>query len=266
MEYKVFNPYPFLYHFRDPLGTCFSIIKGSKKAIVVDTGYGIGNVRKLVESYIDTPYIVINTHGHMDHTAGNFQFDKVYCPKLDMKLFKEHNSVERRKINLTEALNQGLIDDTFNQDEYINANISNTFPLEDTTFDLGNLHVDVINMPGHTIGSIGLLIKEKRILLSGDAAILNIWMFLKESSDMNTYQNMLRETMKLPFDEFITGHIMRMFPKKYFEYFLEVSLEANPNNSEKVTFKHFERPNTFQFTKKYGSDSIGICYQYPKEN
>ena len=96
MNINMINPYPFVFHFRDPQGVCFSIIKGEKLSIVVDCGYGIIDVRKIVESYIDTPYIVVCTHGHMDHSSGYFQFDNVYIPEGDLELFKLHNNVEKR--------------------------------------------------------------------------------------------------------------------------------------------------------------------------
>ena len=44
-NFNVINPYPFVYHFRDPQGVCFSIIKGTKRAVVIDCGYGIFNIR-----------------------------------------------------------------------------------------------------------------------------------------------------------------------------------------------------------------------------
>ena len=260
IEYKEFHPYPFLYHFRDPLGTCFSIIKGSKKAIVVDTGYGMGNIRKLVESKINTPYIVINTHGHMDHTCGNYQFDKIYCPEKDLKLCQDNNSCERRKLNIEDALKAKIIDNTFDTDTYIKQGEGNTVKLTMNHINLGDLNIDIIPMPGHTSGSIGLLIKEKKILLTGDAAILNIWLFLDESTDRLTYQNMLKETYKLDFNEFLTGHLMKLYPKRYFKYFLEVSLLATKENSIPVSFNHFEKSNTYMFTKKYEGDTIGICF------
>ena len=103
MNFNVMNPYPFIYHFRDPQGVCFSIIKGESKAIVVDCGYGIFNIRELVESYIDTPYIVICTHGHMDHSSGAYLFDEVYIPRLDEQLYIKHNGIEKRTKNIESA-------------------------------------------------------------------------------------------------------------------------------------------------------------------
>ena len=134
-----------------------------------------------------------------------------------------------------------------------------------TVIDLGDMHVEIIGMEGHTKGSIGLLVKEHKLLFTGDAAISMIWMFLEESTDKATYIEMLKRVMKLDFTHFITGHLMTVFEKKIFEHYLEVAIEAKPENSERVTFHNFERPNTFQYAKKFNDLNIGICYQEPKE-
>ncbi len=266
MEYSVIKFNDNLYHFRDPLGVCFSIIKGSKKAIVVDTGYGIFDVKKTVEEYITTPYIVINTHGHMDHTAGNFRFDKVYVPSKDYDLFIEHNSIKRRTKNIQEALLRDLLPDGFDKDEYINQPTNNSFPIDcGQTIDLGNLHVEIIPMEGHTKGSIGLLIKELKILLTGDAAIHAIWMFLKESTDRNTYINMLKRVKQLDFDYFVTGHLMEMYPKKYFDYYIEVAKNATPSNSKPTSYGDFGDKNTFEYVEFHEGVRFAFCYQEPKE-
>lgn len=267
IEYNRINPFPFLYHFRDPQGTCFTLIKGEKFAVLVDTGYGIGNVKQLIENLISTPYIVLCTHGHMDHTAGCFQFPEVYIPKGDYDLFIEHNSKKRRLLNLEDAKEKNLIDDDFETDKYVFAPLPKVNLFEPGfKLDLGNIEIEIIDMRGHTKGSIGLLLKNEKLLLTGDAAISMIWLFLKESTSKRTYIDMLNRVKELPFDNFITGHIMRVFPKRYFDYYLEVAKEANTINSSKVSFHNFERPNTYQYSKVFENDTIGICFQEPKED
>ncbi len=267
MEFKVIHPKPFLYHFRDPLGVCFSIILGSKLSLVVDTGYGIYDTKEIVEKYLNTPYMVINTHGHMDHTAGNFRFNEVFVPEKDYELFLEHNNPKKRANNILEAKLQNILPENFDEQKYINESTNQTKIIkENTIIDLGNMHVELIPMEGHTHGSIGLLIKEEKLLLTGDAAIHAIWLFLKESTDRMTYINMLKRVRTLDFDEFITGHLMKIYPKKYFDYYIEVAEKANINNSNPIKFKNFERPNTYEYAEMFGEDRIAIDYQEPKTN
>ncbi len=53
------------------------LVIGKKKALLVDTGLGIKDIKKEVEKITDLPIIVINTHSHFDHVGGNSLFDNV---------------------------------------------------------------------------------------------------------------------------------------------------------------------------------------------
>lgn len=265
MEFKLIHPFDNVYYFRDPLGVCFGILKGSKKSIVIDTGYGIEDIKKLVKKYIDTPYIVINTHGHMDHTGGNFRFDECYIPENDVELFIKHSSYERRMQSVKNALKNGLIDNTYDLEGYANQPLAKYKTIKaGDVIDLGNLTVEVIDMRGHTKGSIGLFVKEMKLLFSGDAAIHMIWMFLEESTDVSTYIKYLEKVKELDFTHFMTGHHMDVFDKKLIDYYLEVAKEANVEKSMKVNFGDFSTSQTYQYAKIYDGINIGICFSENK--
>jgi glyoxylase-like metal-dependent hydrolase (beta-lactamase superfamily II) len=53
------------------------LLEGQEEALLLDTGYGIGNLRALVEKLTDKPVIVANTHFHPDHSAGNGEWESV---------------------------------------------------------------------------------------------------------------------------------------------------------------------------------------------
>ena len=53
------------------------LLEGEEKALLLDTGYGIGNLRAFVEKLTDKPILVANTHYHPDHSAGNGEWEEV---------------------------------------------------------------------------------------------------------------------------------------------------------------------------------------------
>lgn len=57
------------------------LLEGSEKALLIDTGYAIGNLRRFVEDLTDKPVLVINTHFHPDHAAGNGEWESVMMSK-----------------------------------------------------------------------------------------------------------------------------------------------------------------------------------------
>ncbi len=54
------------------------LLEGDEKAMLIDTGYGQGDLRAYVEKLTDKPVIVVNTHFHVDHYGGNAEWEKVY--------------------------------------------------------------------------------------------------------------------------------------------------------------------------------------------
>ena len=53
------------------------LLEGEDKALLIDTGYAIGNLRKFVENLTDKPIVVVNTHFHPDHAGGNGEWEEV---------------------------------------------------------------------------------------------------------------------------------------------------------------------------------------------
>ena len=58
---------------------------------------------------------------------------------------------------------------------------------EGDTIDLGGKTVEVYELPGHTAGGIVLLLKEDRILFTGDSINHHLWMMLDGCSSMEEY-------------------------------------------------------------------------------
>lgn len=73
-----------VYHISDLNGICCTLIVGKEKALLFDTGYGIGDLKQVVKSITELPIIVVNSHGHLDHMGGNYQFEETYIHEDDI--------------------------------------------------------------------------------------------------------------------------------------------------------------------------------------
>lgn len=90
------------------------VIVGEKRALVVDTGTGIGDLKWIIEQKItDKPYDVVLTHNHGDHTGGAGFFDEMWIHAADMtgsvrlrrawsfeRIMRERSSGERIRITI----------------------------------------------------------------------------------------------------------------------------------------------------------------------
>ncbi len=183
------------------------VVEGKDSAIVIDTGYGVRNLKKAVEEIVkDKPLTVVYTHGHIDHAFGGHYFDKVYMSRDEMPVYERHT---QRKSTMEEriAKEYGVTHEGFevwrdSRPQKIE------FIAPGHIFDIGGNTLEVISLRGHTPGSIGLIDKKHRILFSGDGLNNHIWMQLVESTTLEEYFQTLKavEPFRKEFDMIHMGH------------------------------------------------------------
>ena len=64
-------------------GSIFVLV-GADKAMVIDTGSGIGDLRGVIANITDKPIVLVITHAHGDHVGGLGWFDDYYMNKEDV--------------------------------------------------------------------------------------------------------------------------------------------------------------------------------------
>ena len=166
------------------------LLIGSEKAMLIDCGMGIGDLRGAVEMITDKPLIVVISHGHVDHTANARQFEEIWINPKDADA-PIPQSLERRRYD-TERIarrQKGCIGapfTMFNLYPYdINVDLRDPAPDEKMPvlhdlcdgqqFDLGGGRIiTAYEVPGHSAGEMVFLDEQNRILIAGDAINFNL--------------------------------------------------------------------------------------------
>lgn len=158
------------------------LVVGEKKACVIDTMNGYNDLNEAVRKITDKPVTVVNTHGHPDHIFGNVYFEEAYMNPADRDLARI----------FTES------------PEYLKILAKNgqTFPpfrdlLPGDVIDLGGRTLEVFALPGHTPGGILLLLREDRILFTGDSVNHHLWMQLDGCLPLHEFVKELDKIMFL---------------------------------------------------------------------
>jgi hydroxyacylglutathione hydrolase len=164
---------------------CASIflLVGDEKAMLIDTGIGIGDLKGFVSKLTTKPLLVCFTHDHGDHVGGASAFEKGYIHPKDMPDFSTGGgiglSVEGRLgyIRWIAEREKGSYPYNLAEDVTEWGPCPALQPLEDgQVIDLGNRKVTVYACPGHTPGSITFLDENTRTLFLGDACNCNLLM------------------------------------------------------------------------------------------
>lgn len=148
------------------------LIVGPEKAMLIDTAYGLGDLKGLVNEITGgMPFIVVNTHTGPDHVLGNFRFDTVYCHEYEVWSVRNKCSKNCFDYLFDEDGNCKWINfDKKDLPEYRDYELIGV--PDGHIFNLGeDYDVELIWTAGHAAGHAMYLDKKNRILVSGDDLI-----------------------------------------------------------------------------------------------
>ncbi len=167
-------------------GVRMFLIEGLSQAMLVDTGFGHGDLPSFIRTLTDKPVFVVNTHADKDHIGGNHFFEKIYMHPAEMHRYNE-------------AFPNCI-----------------SYPLfSDSRLDLGNSCWEIFPLPGHTPGSIALFDRKRGLLIAGDTIQFGpIYMFGSGRSLPAMLSSLIHlQKLSLPISQILPSHSSINLPK-----------------------------------------------------
>jgi len=165
------------------------LILGEKRALLFDTGLGVGKISAVVTRLTPLAVTVVNSHSHFDHVGGNAEFKDIWNRDL---LYTRKNMRGQPNIYSRDALAPerlcGPLPPGTDAKSYSIRPWKSTHSLRDRErIDLGGRVVEVIFTPGHTPDSVALLDRTNGLLFTGDSFYPGpIYLFVPET-DFGAY-------------------------------------------------------------------------------
>ena len=138
MGYEIIQMNPNTWRIEDG-GVRFFLLTGSEKALLIDSGMNVSNARDIAAGLTDLPISLLNTHADRDHIGSNRQFAEFYMHPAEEPLYRRSG-----KAGTILPVRAGDV------------------------LDLGGRELEIIELPGHTPGSIAVRDVNSRVLISGD--------------------------------------------------------------------------------------------------
>lgn len=158
----VFNPFQ---------ENCYILSNKQKESIIIDPGCCVQEERKQLADYIKINDLkikhLLNTHLHLDHILGNKFIQDTYG--VEAESAEEDEPLLENLETYTQMF--GLIGRCFSIEEFRQK--LEAYPLgyrlkEGDEISVQDIHLSVIQVPGHTKGHLAFYCKEEKICFVGD--------------------------------------------------------------------------------------------------
>lgn len=194
------------------------LVLGGEKALLIDSGFGMGSLKTVIDGLTQLPIILINTHGHPDHGGGNAEFGVplLHCADNDLYAYKC-----ARETRLEEVIHWGLGEEA----DKLQPTPPVPIPVEDgAVIDLGGRKLTVYHTPGHTAGSICIFDEQTGYLFAGDNLNDKATALTESSATcVAVYLASMEKIAKLPIKAVCTGHMPAVVPPEIVDDKIECS-------------------------------------------
>jgi len=211
----------------DPLLRCnIWHVRGRTRDLMIDTGLGIASLTEAARDLLDKRVSAVATHTHYDHIGGHHEFAECLVHPAEAEELRNAGSsrfagLRREDIPAGYAASiegagyalPGLLVNAvpragYRIDRYRLHDVEGTIVTvrEGDAIDLGDRRFEVLHLPGHSPGSIGLWDARDGVLFSGDAIYDGPLLDKLPGGDGTAYVATLKRLRDLPARMVHAGH------------------------------------------------------------
>ena len=198
-------------------------VRGRDRDLMIDTGMGVGSLREAAKNLLGKKVTAVATHTHIDHVGGHHEFDHTLVHELEAENLRHPHdrgtlrfseipadyvaSLTRAGYELDGDLITALPYAGYDIDSYgVKDSVIAEVVTEGDIVDLGDRHFEVLHLPGHSPGSIGLWEAASGTLFSGDAIYDGPLLDEIEGADIDVYVRTMKRLRELPVRVVHAGH------------------------------------------------------------
>jgi glyoxylase-like metal-dependent hydrolase (beta-lactamase superfamily II) len=198
-------------------------VRGRDRDLLIDTGFGVASLHEAARHLFDKRVSAVATHTHIDHVGSLHEFSERIVHRCEasellkaspnFSLLREEqpaefiDSVERAGYEVGATFVSAVPYPDFDLRVFARPAAPATQLVDEgDVLDLGDRSFEVLHLPGHSPGSIGLWEPATGTLFSGDAIYDGPLLDEIVGSDIAVYMGTMRRLMSLPVRVVHAGH------------------------------------------------------------
>jgi glyoxylase-like metal-dependent hydrolase (beta-lactamase superfamily II) len=198
-------------------------VRGRERDLMIDTGMGVASLREAARHLLEKPVTAVATHTHIDHVGGHHEFEEILVHQIEADILRNPSRMDTlitadwdpADVIALEGVGYAVLP------ELVTALPGPGYRLEDYKLrpaaptilvqagdmvDIGNRHFEVLHLPGHSPGSIGLWEEATGTLFSGDAVYDGPLLDELPTSSITDYLATMARLRELPVSVVHAGH------------------------------------------------------------
>ncbi len=191
---------------------CYLLL-GRERALLIDTGLGVSNIKDVVCSLTGRPVSVATTHAHWDHIGGHRYFQDIAVHKLERDWLAVRFPLPLAVVKENLTRQPCKFPPEFNLDAYEIYHGTPQRILQDgDRLDLGGREIHVIHTPGHSPGHCCFYEPERGYLFSGDLVYQGCLYAFYPTTDPLLFYRSVQRIQNYDVDKILPGHHALQIP------------------------------------------------------
>lgn len=189
------------------------LLCGIEKAVLIDTGLGVANIKEVVNNLTKLSVTAITTHAHWDHIGGHKYFPNFAVHEDEVTWISEQFPIPLQVVKKNLTLKPCDFPADFRLEDYqiFKGNPSSVLRDGDI-LDLGDRTLQVIHTPGHSPGHCCFYEQDRRWLYSGDLIYQGCLDAFYPTTDPKQFRQSVRKVQQLDINRILPAHHQLTIP------------------------------------------------------
>ncbi len=183
------------------------LLCGEERAVLIDTGLGVANIREVVHTLTKLPVFVLTTHVHWDHIGGHRYFPEFAVHEAEKEWISEKFPLPLQAVKRDLLREPCPFPEGFDPEGYRIFQGTPARILRDgDRIDLGGRVLTVFHTPGHSPGHCCFYEPEREYLFAGDLIYQGTLYAFYPTTDPVLFMKSVHRMAGLPVQRVLPGH------------------------------------------------------------